>query len=76
MSIASNIAEGAEGNSDREFNNFLVYSLGSSFELETQLTISNRLKYIDDYTFKKVAEELEIIRNMLVKLKGSLKLEP
>lgn len=41
ISIFSNIAEGAGRNTNKEFNNFLGYSLGSSFELETQL-IKNR----------------------------------
>ena len=72
ISIPSNIAEGAGRNTNKEFNNFLGYSLGSSFELDTQLTISNRLKYIDDSSFEKAMEELSIIQNMLVKLKQSL----
>lgn len=72
ISIPSNIAEGAGRNSNKEFNNFLGYSLGSSFELDTQLTISNRLNYIDDLSFKKAEEELTTIQNMLVKLKNSL----
>lgn len=72
ISIPSNIAEGAGRNSNKEFNNFLGYSLGSSFELDTQLTISNRLNYIDDLSFKKAEEELTAIQNMLVKLKNSL----
>ncbi len=73
VSIASNIAEGAGRNTNKEFNNFLGYSLASSFELDTQLTISNRLNYIEDSSFEKVIQELTIIQNMLVKLKQSLK---
>ena len=72
VSIASNIAEGAGRNTNKEFNNFLGYSLGSSFELDTQLTISNRLNYIDDSCFEKAIGELEIIQNMLAKLKQTL----
>ena len=36
VSIPSNISEGAGRNSKKEFNLFLGYALGSSFELETQ----------------------------------------
>lgn len=72
ISIPSNIAEGAGRNTNKEFNNFLGYSLGSSFELNTHLIISNRLNYIDDFSFEKAIEELAIIQNMLVKLKQSL----
>ncbi len=48
VSIASNIAEGAGRNSNKEFHNFLGITLGSSCELETQLTIANKLDYISE----------------------------
>lgn len=44
ISIPSNIAEGAVRNSDRKFVQFLTISHASSFELETQLIISKKLK--------------------------------
>ena len=40
VSVPSNIAEGAGRNSNKEFNHFLSISLGSLFELKTQLIIS------------------------------------
>ena len=43
VSIPSNIAEGAGRNSKKEFSNFLGIANGSSYELQTQLVISNRL---------------------------------
>ena len=46
VSIPSNIAEGAGRSSKKEFSLFLGYALGSSFELETQLIISNNLNLI------------------------------
>lgn len=49
-SIASNIAEGAGRNSSKEFHNFLGISLGSLFELETQLIISNKINYLPSNT--------------------------
>jgi four helix bundle protein len=45
VSIPSNIAEGATRNTYKEFNNFLATAQGSSFELDTQLIISNRLNF-------------------------------
>ncbi|TFV96157.1 four helix bundle protein [Algoriphagus kandeliae] len=72
ISIASNIAEGAGRNSNKDFNNFLGIALGSSFELDTQIIISNRLGYINDKTFEKLESELEHIQNMIVKLKQNL----
>jgi len=46
VSIASNIAEGAGRNSDKEFKQFLSISHGSCTELETQLILCNELKLI------------------------------
>jgi four helix bundle protein len=56
--VPSNIAEGS-GRSDKAFSNFLDYSIGSSYELETQLLIAKHRNYIDDETLKledKIAE--------------------
>ena len=41
VSISSNIAEGAAKPSELEFAHFLDHALGSAFEVETQLLISN-----------------------------------
>ena len=46
VSISSNIAEGAGRSSSKEFNYFLGIANGSSFELQTQLVISNKLELI------------------------------
>lgn len=72
VSIPSNIAEGAGRNTDKDFNNFLGVALGSSFELDTQLVVSNKLKYVNDQDFQKTEKELEHLQNMIVKLKISL----
>jgi four helix bundle protein len=47
ISIPSNIAEGAGRNSMKEFNNFLGIANGSSYELQTQLVIANKLDILD-----------------------------
>lgn len=46
VSISSNIAEGAAKPSDNEFAHFLDTSLGSAFEVETQLLISRNIGYL------------------------------
>jgi four helix bundle protein len=46
VSIPSNIAEGASRNSEKDFARFLEIALGSAFELETQLVIAERRKYL------------------------------
>ena len=45
ISMPSNIAEGSS-RTDKSFSHFLDISLGSSFELQTQLLLANHRKYI------------------------------
>lgn len=72
VSIPSNIAEGAGRNTNKEFDNFLGIAQGSSFELDTQLIISNRLNFISNEEYQKIELQLEYIQNMVAKLKKSL----
>lgn len=74
VSIVSNIAEGAGRNSEKEFNNFLGISLGSTCELETQLLIAGRLKYIEEDTVSKIIKSIDEIQKMLVGLQKSIML--
>ncbi|MEQ9300985.1 MAG: four helix bundle protein [Cyclobacteriaceae bacterium] len=68
VSIPSNIAEGAGRNSNKEFAQFLSISLGSAFELETQLILSQRLGFIENNN-NEILEELDEICKMLNSLK-------
>ena len=45
VSIPSNIAEGSSRSSMKDYNRFLEISLGSSFELETQLLIAEAVNF-------------------------------
>ena len=47
ISIPSNIAEGRRRNGKKEFKRFLNIAYGSGAELETQIEISKRLKFIN-----------------------------
>lgn len=51
VSISSNIAEGSAKPSDIDFAHFLDMALGSSFEVETQLLICNKIGYLDDANY-------------------------
>ena len=68
VSISSNIAEGAGRGSQKEFQQFLNISMGSCYELETQLTISRNLEYVGEKDFIKLRRELVEIQKMLYSL--------
>lgn len=72
VSISSNIAEGAGRNSKKEFNHFLGYSGGSSCEVETQLIIAEKLKYISKIELENSSKEINEIRSMIFGLKKRL----
>jgi len=59
VSVPSNIAEGAGRNSDKEFCNFLGIANGSSYELQTQLVISNRLNLINDNLLNDLLQQID-----------------
>ncbi|MBO5848526.1 MAG: four helix bundle protein [Bacteroidales bacterium] len=65
VSIASNIAEGASRTSEKDFVHFLEISLGSSFEVETQLLISKNLNYISEAQHSAIIKELDILQKQL-----------
>lgn len=68
ISVPSNIAEGFTRFYNKEYRQFLYIALGSCAELETQITISNSLNYIDDDSAKKLSDEIEIICKMITNL--------
>ena len=72
VSIPSNIAEGAARHSIKEYIQFLYISLSFLSELETQLIISEKLKFITDHK-KQLLDELVVIRKQLLALIKSLK---
>ena len=65
ISIASNIAEGAERDSKKEFIRFLHIPKGSAGELRTQLYISAKAGVFPLATEQKLVPELKEISKML-----------
>ena len=72
ISIPSNIAEGAGRNSNAQFKNFLQISIGSCFEVETQLIISKELVYISEEELETISKELDSIMKMNHNLQKTL----
>jgi len=73
VSVSSNIAEGANRNGEKEFINFLSIASGSGDELQTQLIIANKLKFLDDDSCDALISKIDYTQNMNYKLKESLK---
>ena len=73
VSIPSNIAEGSSRSSMKDYNRFLEISLGSSFELETQLLIAEAVNFGEkdrrEEILKDVDEEQKMIMGFMSKLK-------
>ena len=73
VSVPSNIAEGHAGGSGRRYRNFVRIALGSIAELDTQLELALRLKYIDSEKFTELARQLTRTRQLLHGLHRSLR---
>ena len=65
VSIASNIAEGAGRKSEKDFGYFLQISLGSAFEVETQLYIAYKLRYLTKETLEDLLCKINSIEKQL-----------
>ena len=72
VSIPSNIAEGSGRNSDKDFKRFLDVALGSSFELEIQLIIAQKLNYLDEEDFSDLNKQLDEEQKMIIGLQKTL----
>ena len=75
LSIPSNIAEGSERGSKKEFIRFLRFSLGSAAELRTQAYIAGELTIISVAQAQHLVHEAKEIGAMIQGLIRSLKQE-
>ncbi|GAL66429.1 four helix bundle protein [Jejuia pallidilutea] len=71
VSIPSNIAEGSS-RTDKYFSHFLDISLGSSFELETQLIIAQKRNYITKEQLNKLEDKIAEFQKMTMGFQNKL----
>lgn len=71
VSMPSNIAEGS-ARTDKSFSHFLNISLGSSFELVTQLLVAHHRKYINKEKLNKLEEKIEEFQRMTMGFQNGL----
>jgi len=75
ISIPSNIAEGCERDSKKDFVRFLNIAKGSAAELKTQLYIAKGIDIIAEDDFTNCMKELKNISAMLYGLIKSIKMQ-
>lgn len=72
ISVPSNIAEGSSRRSDLDFKRFLQISLGSLFEMETQLYLSQELDFISIEDFGRFESRISELQKMIYGFSKSL----
>jgi four helix bundle protein len=65
VSISSNIAEGSAKVSQKEFAYFLSTSLGSAFELETQLVITSQCSIIPANDINHLISRVQVLQKQI-----------
>lgn len=73
VSIMANIAEGQGRRSDKEFANFLNFSLGSVAETKSHIYIAFDLNYINKTDFDEIYEKLDEAGKMIFALCNHLR---
>ena len=72
VSIPSNIAEGSAKSSNKDFSRFLEMSIGSSFELETQLILATKLNYLESEVSISTQNKINELQKMIIGFKNKL----
>ncbi len=71
ISIPSNLAEGS-ARSDKSFSNYIDISLGSSFELQTQIEIAFKRNYINKENYNNLDKRLNEFQKMTIVFQRNL----
>lgn len=73
ISVSSNIAEGSSRNSNKGFKRYLEISLGSLYELQTQIILANYQQYISNESLGGLELKIEELQKMIHGFQNSLK---
>ena len=73
VSIPSNIAEGHQRDSTKEFLHYLSITRGSLAELETQIVIAQRLDYLTSEKTQHLLSQMDELSRMLQGLQAALR---
>lgn len=72
VSIPSNIAEGRRRGTRKDYRQFLIIAYGSGAELETQIEIAHRLRFVNEDDYKRsgvlLSEIMKMLNAMITKL--------
>jgi four helix bundle protein len=71
ISIPSNIAEGSS-RTNKSFMHYIDISLGSSFELQTQLLLANHRNYITQEKTEELENKIEEFQRMTMSFQNTL----
>ncbi len=71
ISMPSNIAEGSS-RTDKSFSHFIDISLGSSFELGTQLLVAKHRNYVSEDDLYKLEKKIEKFQRMTMSFQNGL----
>ncbi len=72
VSVPSNIAEGSMRHTTKEYIRFVGISQGSLAEVETQVMIAKKLKFLEENDYLKIMDVASDIGKMLNGLRSSL----
>lgn len=72
VSVPSNIAEGVGRNSGNELIRFLNISIGSLFELDTQLILANEFGYLEYDHFRRIELNIDVLKKQIISFRIKL----
>ena len=73
VSIPSNISEGAGRGTNKQFKRFLEFSMGSINEVQTQIELAYRVRYLSQEIYEPLIDEALQIYKMVLGFYNSLK---